>query len=171
MFQQKIDDFLHQHSCIHLTSFKQLQNALYVTSCSKAKSELTECPASEMYTAMKNKVFKNLMKQNNQDYFILSDKYGLIPSTRLVKEYNIHPSDLDLEKRKILGKKVARQLSVYSKHKTISSIVLYQPRIMCCIPYVQIISFGLQIFNPRLPFYLVTKKENFFKTDLSKSLF
>ncbi|MEH7502925.1 DUF6884 domain-containing protein [Neobacillus drentensis] len=87
-------------------------------SCTKLKKEYP-CTAKEMY--LESQLFKKavqyISKQNYDDWFILSAKYGLLHKDTLIEPYDITLNNMNALQRKEWSNEVFEQLIKLEAHK------------------------------------------------------
>lgn len=123
-----------------------LKNTIFITQCSLQKNPLIEKgTAEQIYVGNRSKRFYSYAKTNNFRYCTLSDKYGLVFPGQIIKQYNIHPLELNKEEINKLRNKIEKQIP-----KDITTIVFYSTP-------PQMVRFYLKLFkNINLDKFLIT---------------
>lgn len=113
-----------------ITNFINLDisNSLFITNCCKDKAKIERGISKELYISLRNQKFYKIAEENNLIYYTLSDSYGLVSSTQILENYNLHPSDLSLEGRDKLTNLVYGQIKKINEevfNNKLNSIIFY----------------------------------------------
>ena len=111
-----------------------LPSSLLVTSCSKTKLVKKGYP-KDLYHGKINKLFYKFVENNNLDYGIISDKYGLHMFDENLPYYDIHPSSLSYAQKKDLGAKIREKIKNYGY----KDIIFYYPSPLLSKPYFEML--------------------------------
>ena len=128
-----------------------------MTGCSKIKSDLKEGTSKQIYISNKNKSFYEFCENLKYNYGTISDKYGLVTSEKIIKNYNLPPEDLTKEEKDNLKDKIMHQWN-----KNIKKIVFFGPRLLQSFTYLYLLK------DIEAEKYLITslKSKNYFKRKL-----
>lgn len=133
---------------IRLTNIKDVRggaNVIWLTGCSKLKSDRADGNQKQIYVSNKNKTFYNFCENRNYNYGTISDKYGLINQNDIIKNYDLPPEALSKEEKEYLKQKIENQIN-----KDITIIYFYSPRLLQALTYLSLFE------NIKVTKYLVT---------------
>jgi len=143
-----------QYDITYLTESKKIielcknKRVLPCTSCSKTKGQGGDREIPEnFYISNRNLRFYDWCRKLNLKYGILSDLYGLHYHDELKKFYDIHPSALNLETLKLLGKKIG----VKAKDRNYTTLLFWNSSPLMSRPY-----FTMMLYS-KLKVYFITK--------------
>lgn len=120
-----------------------INQALWVTRCSKTKNDIARGTPKQLYVSPVNKYFYQQMESHNLRYGVLSDKYGLHLDNEKLSYYDVHPRELDHEDKMQLGEFIRRK----AESSGFFQIVYYSPSPLMSIPYFQMLELsGLDSF-------------------------
>jgi hypothetical protein len=115
---------------------------LWVTRCSKTKKANGGFP-SQLYLSSLNQHFYKFVQARKLRYGILSDKYGLHLDREWLPSYDIHPSTLADEEKKILGRLIREK----ALNNGFTQIIFYNNSPLMSVPYFQMLYYsGLSTF-------------------------
>ena len=120
-------------------------NVIWLTVCSKLKSDRADGNQKQIYVSNKNKTFYNFCENRNYNYGTISDKYGLINQNDIIKNYDLAPKALSKEEKEYLKQKIENQIN-----KDITIIYFYSPRLLQALTYLSLFE------NIKVTKYLVT---------------
>jgi len=135
-------DFFIEHSIRYIDDINDFNNIngkiLFVTSCSKTKTEKEKAIPKEFYVSKRNIKFYDMCEKLNLLYAIQSDKYGLLFSNEEVEYYDIHPSKLTIEDKKLLGEIIKNK----AKKNNIDNIIFCNSSPLQSRPYLEMLYFS-----------------------------
>jgi len=133
---------------IHLVSRSKVPElvvkpgVLWATRCARTTPCKNGRP-EELYDSYITRHFYRFVVGRNLPFAIVSDKYGLHFGDERLSYYDVHPSSLSVEDRKVLGSMVRRKASA----RRFTTIVFYNNSPLMSKPYLEILSHtGLNVF-------------------------
>lgn len=144
------------------------KKVVFTSRCSKTKGNINDrCVPKEFYLSnLLVDKFYPFCERFNIPYGIISDKYGILFMDEKLLFYDIHPSSLSIQDKKILGGIIKKKCF----EKGYDTIVFYNTSPLMSFPYFEILYYsGLNIFYiTKLPNMFDLKKGNKMKRITNK---
>lgn len=130
-----------------------VRDILWVTRCSKIKSNVSCGIPKDLYVSSVNKYFYGFMEKQGLRYGVLSDKYGLHMDEESLSYYDVHPRILTSEDKRALGKLIRDKATCSG----FSQIAFYNNSPLMSIPYFQMLHYS------ELPVFYTTSLNSCFR--------
>ncbi len=133
-------DIIKSYNITYLNQYpdKQPPNSLYVTRCCAIKTPDSEAIPRHFYLSGIVQRFINFCDNNNFNYAILSDLYGIHFKDEILKTYDIHPSSLDEGQLFKLGELIRTKCTSIG----VNTIYYYNPSPLMSIPYFKMLNYS-----------------------------
>ena len=119
-----------------LPSLKNLiRGVIFLTGCSKLKSDLAKGISKEIYVSKKNQSLYSFCEKNNLKYGTLSDKYGLVKANQIIQNYELAPENITREQKEYLKIQIEKQLA----EEKIDTIYFFGPRLLQSFTYLYLL--------------------------------
>lgn len=118
--------------------FPSKKDTLFCNRCCAKKSEKEKAKPKDLYISNLNYKFYFNMENYKLNYGTLSDKYGLVLENEKIKNYELHPENLNKDKKKILGREIYKKFNSLDK----KYLIFYNTSPLMSLPYLEMLVYS-----------------------------